>query len=79
MLQPTTIALILCTPGVCTITYYTNPPNKSSLMNPDNCQNICISDIFENGTKLIPSAQSIGYRVNFKVSVSPKNLIPSTF
>ena len=33
------------------------------------------------GTKPIPSTRSIGYRVNFKVSVSPKNPIPipSTF
>ena len=36
---------------------------------------------FRDGTKPIPSTRSIGYRVNFKVSVSPKNLIPipSTF
>ena len=34
-----------------------------------------------DGTKPIPSTRSIGYRVNFKVSVSPKNPIPipSTF
>ena len=34
-----------------------------------------------DGTKLIPSTRSIGYRVNFKVSLSPKNQIPiqSTF
>ena len=38
---------------------------------------ICTRD----GTKPIPSTRSIGYRVNFKVSVSPKNPIPipSTF
>ena len=29
-----------------------------------------------DGTKPIPSTRSIGYRVNFKVSVSPKNPIP---
>ena len=34
-----------------------------------------------DGTKPIPSTRSIGYRVNFKVSVSPINPIPipSTF
>ena len=34
-----------------------------------------------DGTKPIPSTRSIGYRVNLKVSVSPKNPIPipSTF
>ena len=34
-----------------------------------------------DGTKPLPSTLSIGYPVNLKVSVSPKNLIPipSTF
>ena len=37
--------------------------------------------ITRDGTKPIPSTRSIGYRVNIKVSVSPKNPmpIPSTF
>ena len=37
--------------------------------------------IIRDGTKPIPNTRSIGYRVNFKVSVSPKNplLITSTF
>ena len=39
------------------------------------------STAHRDGTKPIPSTRSIGYRVNFKVSVSPKNPIPipSTF
>ena len=37
--------------------------------------------ITRDGTKPIPNTRSIGYRLNFKVSVSPKNPIPipSTF
>ena len=38
-----------------------------------------ITVTIKDGTKLIPSTQSIEYRVNFKVLVSPKHPIPSTF
>ena len=48
---------------------------KKSHSNKD-CWIWYIDVSIKDGTKLIPSTRSIGYRVSFKVSVSPKYPIP---
>ena len=51
------------------------------MFNSSDSDSIVESVFDRDGTKPIPSTRSIGYRVKFKVSVSPKNPIPipSTF
>ena len=66
-------------PKRCLPLYKRNNTRSLKLEESHNLSPACTST--RDGTKPIPSTRSIGYRVNFKVSVSPKNPIPipSTF